>query len=127
VPPLPQPLPPTTSLGATAEEIAFFDRVRKHISNKGQYGEFLKLVNLYTQDLCSAEYLVYRAQSFVGSSPELMSYFKTFMQYDSSEQVIDNQPKNVHGKIQLSNCRGMGPSYRLLPKLVSASQRVELL
>jgi paired amphipathic helix protein Sin3a len=117
VPPLPQPLPPTTSLGASTEEIAFFDRVRKHISNKAQYGEFLKLINLFTQDLCSDKYLIYRAQSFIGSSLELMNYFKVFMQYDGSEEIVDNQPKNLHGKIQLSNCRGMGPSYRLLPKL----------
>jgi paired amphipathic helix protein Sin3a len=117
VPPMPTPLPPTTSLVAEPEELAFFDRVRKHIGNKSQYSEFLKLINLFTQDLAAPPYLVFRAQSFIGNNPELLSYFRTFFRADQYDEVIDNQPKNIHGKIQLSNCRGMGPSYRLLPKL----------
>lgn len=112
-------MPPTTSLSASTDDIAFFDRVRKHISNKGQYGEFLKLVNLFTQDLCTEQYLIFRAQSFIGNSPELMTYFKGFVHFEPSDEIIANQPKHLHGKILLSNCRGMGPSYRLLPKLVS--------
>ncbi|KAF2435797.1 hypothetical protein EJ08DRAFT_645479 [Tothia fuscella] len=116
VPPMPTPLPPTTSLVAEADELAFFDRVRKHIGNKGQYSEFLKLINLYTQDLAASPYLVWRAQSFIGNNAELMTFFKNFLRVDPFDEIIENQPKNVNGKIQLSNCRSLGPSYRLLPK-----------
>jgi paired amphipathic helix protein Sin3a len=52
----------------------------------------------------------------------LMTWLKNFLHYhksDKSDEVVENQPKNVHGKIHLSNCRGLGPSYRMIPKVVS--------
>jgi paired amphipathic helix protein Sin3a len=119
VPPLPQPLPPTVTTGATPEDVGFFDRARKHIGNKSLFGEFLKLCNLYTNDLVSADYFNHKAENFLGGAPELLMWLKNFV---GSGPVLDteitNQEKtaNMNGKIHLSNCRGLGPSYRLLPK-----------
>jgi histone deacetylase complex regulatory component SIN3 len=115
---LPEPLPPTSTSSATSEELAFFDRVKKYISNKQTMNEFLKLCNLFSQDLVGKDVLVHKVSNFIGGNPDLMNWFKQFVGYDGREEVIENQPKAPTGRVALSNCRGLGPSYRLLPKRV---------
>lgn len=115
-PALPEPLPPTITSGATNEEIAFFDRVKKFIGNKQTMNEFLKLCNLFSQDLIDKNVLVHKVASFIGGNPELMNWFKRFVHYDGRDEVIQNKPKAPDARVALSNCRGLGPSYRLLPK-----------
>lgn len=121
-PVLPEPLPPNTTSAATQEELAFFDRVKKHIGDKKRMNEFLKLCNLFSQDMIDREVLVHKASTFIGMSTDLMTWFKDFVGYDGlaqeSLQPIDNRPKPPTGRVSLSNCRGLGPSYRLLPKRV---------
>jgi paired amphipathic helix protein Sin3a len=116
IPELPYPLPPTTNLGTTAEEIAFFDRVKKYVGNKSTFNEFLKLCNLFTQDLIDKTTLVHKADNFIGQNVELMSYFKNLAAYAAADKVIENRPAQSDVKVVLSNCRALGPSYRLLPK-----------
>lgn len=118
---MPEPLPPTNASGATQEEIAFFDRVKKFISNKSTMNEFLKLCNLFSQDLINKNVLVHKVSNFIGGNPDLMNWFRQFVAYDGEEEVIDNVPKAPTGRVALSNCRGLGPSYRLLPKRVRAT------
>lgn len=117
---LPEPLPPTTTSVATSEELAFFDRVKKHIGDKKRMNEFLKLCNLFSQDMIDREVLIHKASAFIGMSTDLMTWFKDFVGYDGPTQdvlqPIDNRPKPPTGRVSLSNCRGLGPSYRLLPK-----------
>lgn len=115
---MPEPLPPTTTSGATSEELAFFDRVKKYIGNKSTMNEFLKLCNLFSQDLIDRNVLVHKVSNFIGGNPDLMNWFKAFVNYDGEDEVIENKPKPPTGKVSLSNCRGLGPSYRLLPKRV---------
>ena len=116
VPDLPQPIPPsTTSVGST-EDVAFFDRVRKHIANRSTFNEFLKLCNLFSQDLIDKNVLVHKASNFIGSNLELMTWFKNFVRYDGRDELIENRPAIGDAKVVLSNCRALGPSYRLLPK-----------
>lgn len=112
----PEPVSPTASSGASSEEIAFFDRVKKYISNKQTMNEFLKLCNLFSQDLIDKNVLVHKVSIFIGGNPDLMSWFRAFVNYDGEEEVVDNMPKAPTGRVALSNCRGLGPSYRLLPK-----------
>jgi len=118
IPALPEPLPPTTSTAATAEELGFFDKAKKFIGNKNTTNEFLKLCNLYSQDLIDRNTLLHRAQTFIGGNPELMSWFRNFIGYQITDEVIGNVPKPPSNRPLLSNCRGLGPSYRLLPKRV---------
>ena len=118
-PALPEPIPPTTGSGATTEEIAFFDRVKKFIGNKQTMNEFLKLCNLFSQDLIDKNVLVNKVSTFIGANPELMTWFKRFVGFDGKDEVIENKPRPSSGRVTLSNCRGYGPSYRLLPKRVS--------
>ncbi|CAK4033378.1 Paired amphipathic helix pst1 [Lecanosticta acicola] len=116
IPSLPTPLEPTTTSAATSEELAFFDKAKKAIGNKGVMNEFLKLCNLFSQDLISREVLVFRARAFIGSNPDLMKWFTDWLGYDERDVVVENKPRVPTGRVMLSNCRGLGPSYRLLPK-----------
>lgn len=113
-PALPEPIPPTNTTSPNQDELAFFDRVKKFIGNKNTMNEFLKLCNLYSQDLIDKQLLIYRASSFIGGNQELFSWFKKFMGDDEEQQK--SRPKTVHSRVSLSNCRSLGPSYRLLPK-----------
>lgn len=119
VPRLPEPLPPTTTSAATHDELVFFDRVKKTISNKNIMNEFLKLCNLFSHDFIDRTTLLYRATNFIGANPDLLKWFQDFVGYEEKDIVIENkarQPMVPGGRVSLSNCRGMGPSYRLLPK-----------
>jgi paired amphipathic helix protein Sin3a len=116
---VPEPLAPTTTSAATSEELAFFDRVKKYIGNKSTMNEFLKLCNLFSQDLIDRNVLVHKVSNFIGGSPDLMNWFKAFVNYEGEDEIIENRPKAPSGRVALSNCRGLGPSYRLLPKRVS--------
>ena len=116
VPSLPTPMPPSKDLGDTIDQIGFFDRVRKFIGDKKTYNEFLKLCNLFTQDLIDKNTLVHKVHGFIGGNADLMNYFKNFVQYDGRDEIIENRPKIPGDKVVLSNCRGLGPSYRMLPK-----------
>ncbi|KAF1949433.1 hypothetical protein CC80DRAFT_271756 [Byssothecium circinans] len=110
----PEPMPPSTTTTPSHEELAFFDRVKKCIGNKGTMNEFLKLCNLFSQDLIDKNLLLYRAQSFIGANQELFAWFKKFLGEDDEQQ--STRPKTVNSRVSLSNCRSLGPSYRLLPK-----------
>lgn len=107
-------MPPTTTPNPSQEDLAFFDRVKKFIGNKNTMNEFLKLCNLFSQDLIDRTLLLYRAQSFIGGNQELYAWFKKFLGED--EELPSSQPKTVNSRVSLSNCRSFGPSYRLLPK-----------
>ena len=118
-PALPEPMPPTSTTGASPEEIAFFDRVKKFIGNKQTMNEFLKLCSLFSQDLIDKNVLVHKVQAFIGQNQEIMNWFKDFVQYEDRDEIIQMKAKSPTGRVSLSNCRGLGPSYRLLPKRVS--------
>jgi len=110
----PEPMPPSTTTTPNQEELAFFDRVKKFLGNKNTMNEFLKLCNLFSQDLIDKNLLLYRAQSFIGGNQELYAWFKKFMGDDDEQQ--STRPKAINSRVSLSNCRSFGPSYRLLPK-----------
>jgi paired amphipathic helix protein Sin3a len=125
---LPGPLPPSSPANATQEELNFFDKVKKYIGNRSTMNEFLKLCNMYSQSLIDTNDLVHKASQFIGGNPELMNFFKTFVNYEGLDEIIENRPRPPSGKVSLSNCRGVGPSYRLLPRRVSLySQLLALL
>ena len=116
-PPMPTPLAPLNAVNASSEDFSFFDRIRKQIGNKSLWSEFLKLLNLYKYDMIDLPFLVFKSQAFIGSNGDLMQQFKDFLKYKDADVRVVNEPQTVNGRIQLSNCRGLGPSYRLLPKL----------
>lgn len=79
---------------------------------------FLKLLNLFSQGLMDKAVLYDKVRNFIGGNRELLEWFKRFIQWDSLADEIQNLPSQPTSKVRLSVCRSLGPSYRLLPKLV---------
>ena len=59
---------------------------------------------------------MHRADQFFGHNHDLMAFFRKFVLYDGRDETIENKPVQSDAKVSLSNCRALGPSYRLLPK-----------
>lgn len=125
-PTVPEPLGPVSTVAANQDDLSFFDRVKKHIANRTTMNEFVKLLNLFVMDLVTKEVLIHKASDFIGSNPDLMNWLKSFVNYAGEDEVVDNVPDPRVGRVSLSNCRGYGPSYRLLPKRVSTTPRAVL-
>jgi paired amphipathic helix protein Sin3a len=66
----------------------FFDRVRRSLDSRDAYNEFLKLVNLFTQDIIDRARLVREARTYLGES-ELMVQFKDILGWDDSKDRVD--------------------------------------
>lgn len=118
VPGVPEPVPPshTPKSSSLLEELSFFDKVKKAIGNKQTYNEFLKILNLFSQDIIDKETLVERVDSFIGENhPDLFNWFKMFVGYEDKPQRIENITFKKH-QLELSLCKAFGPSYRQLPK-----------
>lgn len=132
----PQPL-------ASPDEVAFFDKVKKFIDDKYTYHEFLKLINLWSQDLLDTRALIDRTELFIGQSGDIWQTFKKWVladeagvvpqNIDSSQggfgfgnmigvdaKVVDNIPMLERPKPDLSasKVKSYGPSYRKLPSTV---------
>lgn len=115
-PALPEPLPPAPTASTTQEEIQFFDRVKKQISNRASYTEFLKIMNLFTQDIIDKYTLCDRVQAFIGSNSDLMAFFKGMLGVEEHDEVVEARMRPDTGRVNLAHCRAYGPSYRHLPK-----------
>ncbi|KAG6829244.1 hypothetical protein H0H87_012148 [Tephrocybe sp. NHM501043] len=71
----PQPPPPPIRMPPPNDDSQFFDNVRRILDNRDTYNEFLKIVNLFTQDLIDSTRLVHEARNFLGDS-ELLKQLK---------------------------------------------------
>lgn len=118
---VPEPLGPIPIAVSAQDDFAFFERAKKHIGNRTATTEFLKLLNLFNLDLISKDVLIFKANQFMGGNPELLTHLMSIVRYAGDEDVVENLPAPPVGKVSLSNCRGFGPSYRLLPKRVRRS------
>ena len=116
VPALPTPMSPQRDMSSVQDHLQFFDRVKKFINNRSTFNEFLKLCNLFNQQLIDKNMLANKAHAFIGGNAELMAYFRHWVKPESMDEVIENKPRIPGDKVVLSNCRSYGPSYRLLPK-----------
>jgi paired amphipathic helix protein Sin3a len=122
-PVMPGPMEPSTAATTSVEELVFFDKVKKFLGNRTANNEFLKVCNLYNQDIIDISTLFYKGSVFFAASPELVALWKKLLNYHPKDELIENQPAPPVGKVSLSNCRGYGPSYRLLPSRVSNLKR----
>ena len=101
----------------SAEEAEFFERVKKYIGNKATYRAFLKLLNLFSQQILDQNLLVARVESFIGGNRELFDWFKQLVGYDTKDALFENEPRTKE-KLDLTQCESYGPSYRRVPKEV---------
>lgn len=135
--PPPQPLLPPKPLASSAD-MAFFNRVKIHTNDTATYHEFLKLLNLYTQDIIDLTALVSRAYLFLGNDQNLWKEFREIVGWTEGKAVGDpgHRVEVVDGVRIIENVpaldgpkRGVaddgkgyktyGPSYRQLPQSVS--------
>lgn len=118
VPGIPEPVPSSTfnKTSSLLDEISFFDKVKKAIGNKQTYNDFLKILNLYSQDIIDKDTLIDKVESFIGDlNPDLLNWFKMFVGYEEKTQSIESILFKKH-QLELSLCKAYGPSYRQLPK-----------
>lgn len=115
VPVVPEPTEPIENSLNLMEETNFFERVKKSIGNKQLYNEFLKILNLFSQDLLSVDELVEKVEYYIGSYKELFDWFKVFVGYQDKPKRIENVVHEKH-KLDLDLCEAYGPSYKRLPK-----------
>ncbi|GAA5841758.1 hypothetical protein JCM3766R1_005173 [Sporobolomyces carnicolor] len=105
------------------EEFGFFDRVKKFLDDRAAYTEFLKLLNLFTQEIIDLRTLLQKSLLFIGSSEELFIQFKALVGWDPAKDgrvegedwIIDNEPVLDRPPVLLHLMKSYGPSYRRLP------------
>ncbi|ODO11875.1 hypothetical protein I350_00659 [Cryptococcus amylolentus CBS 6273] len=137
----PATLTPQQQTLASPDEVAFFDKVKKFIDDKVVYHEFLKLINLFVQDMIDTKTLLDRAQLFIGDAPEVWATFQRVVGVDSEGRippnpattqggygfggmigidnlVVENTPmlERVKPDMNLPGANQVGPSYRQLPR-----------
>ncbi|KAJ3316306.1 Transcriptional regulatory protein sin3 [Gonapodya sp. JEL0774] len=93
-------------------EVEFFEKVRKTMP-KATYNDFLKLLNMFSQEIIDVATLVDRARPFLARTPELFEFLKRLVKYEE-EEAIYNIPA-ARPEVDLRACRRSGRSYRLLP------------
>ncbi|KIJ29114.1 hypothetical protein M422DRAFT_54338 [Sphaerobolus stellatus SS14] len=113
------PVPPPVIEPQMLDDNTFFERVRDFLNNRETYDEFLKLVNLFTQDVIDLRALVYQASSFLGES-ELMAQLKEIVGWEEKERrdmenEAANAPKPLLKPSKADLTIRYGPSYRKLP------------
>ncbi|KAM9930130.1 hypothetical protein OXX59_000735 [Metschnikowia pulcherrima] len=116
---VPEPVPPSaiSKASSLSEELSFFDKVKKAIGNKQTYNEFLKMLNLFSQDIIDKATLVERVEAFLGDNNyDLINWFKQFVGFEEPTQHMEDITFKKH-QIELSLCKSYGPSYRQLPKV----------
>ncbi|GAA5824019.1 hypothetical protein JCM3770_004993, partial [Rhodotorula araucariae] len=105
------------------EEFGFFDRVKKHLDDRDAYTEFLKLLNLFTQEIIDVQTLLSKSLLFIGGDDNLVQQFKDLVGWDlvkdgrvrGEDWVIDNEPVLERPRVELHLLKSFGPSYRKLP------------
>lgn len=64
----------------------FFDKVKRALSDRETYNEFLKVVNLFTQDIIDTGRLIKEARTYLGET-ELMAQFKDILGWDERREL----------------------------------------
>jgi paired amphipathic helix protein Sin3a len=93
----------------STSEAVFFDSVKQYIGNQQTYFQFLRVLNLFTQQQIDANGLVDQCESYLGGNAALYNQLKLLVGYDEKDRVIENIPDKT-------DC---GPSYRSVPISVS--------
>ncbi|KAF9445685.1 hypothetical protein P691DRAFT_805298 [Macrolepiota fuliginosa MF-IS2] len=76
-----QLLPPAPRPPLPVDETHFFERVKRTLDNRDTYNEFLKVVNLFTQDYIDTARLVTECKHFLGDT-DLYRQFKEILGWD---------------------------------------------
>lgn len=101
--------------------------MKKYLDDRTTWTEFLKLLNLFTQEIIDVATLLEKSLGFIGGNDELVGAFKELVGWDTvvdgrvegEDWVIDNEPVLERPKVELHSMKSFGPSYRKLPDSVS--------
>ncbi|KAH8101975.1 hypothetical protein BXZ70DRAFT_932719 [Cristinia sonorae] len=111
--------PPPISM-ARYDDSQFFENVKRALGNRETYNEFLKLVNLFTQDIINTSRLVKESRTFLGDG-ELLAQFKEILGFDerrerfAQTEDIWTRPTGVLERPSRNQLQEMYGSYRSLP------------
>ncbi|TFK77475.1 hypothetical protein BDN72DRAFT_753546 [Pluteus cervinus] len=106
--------------GTSADKLLFFDRAKRSLEGREVYGEFLKLLTLFSKEIVDTRTLVDRAKAFLGEG-ELLAEFKDLIAWDDRQDNVENGPPGSirtgppEALLALPVDDGEGPSYRRLP------------
>jgi paired amphipathic helix protein Sin3a len=73
---------------STPDDQAFFERVKAALDNRITYDEFLKLLNLFSQDIIDMKTLVEKSQLFLGEGTELSMLFQRMIGWEERERLV---------------------------------------
>lgn len=110
---------------STPEDQVFFEKVKKTLDNRETYDEFLKLLNLFTQDIIDMRTLIDKSATFLGEGSELHLQLRRLLGWTERERLV-REPDDTntipvanhaiyvpHEKDDLHH--KCGPSYRRIP------------
>lgn len=105
----------------SAEELDFFENVKRFFNNTSVYAEFLRCINLFNQDLIGMKELLQMVGNYLGKAPELFQWFKQYVgcrdEVDLGGGIAkDSSDASELPLLDVNRCKKYG-SYRLLPKL----------
>ncbi|KAG6837451.1 hypothetical protein H0H93_008994 [Arthromyces matolae] len=84
--------PPPTRMPPPNDDSQFFDNVRRTLDNRETYNEFLKVVNLFTQDFIDSTRLVQEARNFL-SDGELLNQLKRILGWNERKDRETFEPE----------------------------------
>ncbi|KAG5641578.1 hypothetical protein DXG03_004691 [Asterophora parasitica] len=90
----PVQMPPPPRVPHPQDTSQFFDNVRRVLDNRETYNEFLKVVNLFTQDFIDTSRLVKEARNYLGDG-ELLKQFKGILGWDERKERESNE-RDIH-------------------------------
>ncbi|KAI0088979.1 hypothetical protein BDY19DRAFT_947034 [Irpex rosettiformis] len=102
------------------EDLQFFDRVKRVLDNRETYNEFLKVVNLFTQDIIDTARLIRESHTFLGDGV-LMAQFKDILGWDerreryAGAEDVWTRPTGVLDRPSRNQLNMRYGSYRKLP------------
>lgn len=105
------------------DDSQFFDRVKRALENRETYNEFLKLVNLFVQDIIDTARLVREARNWLGDG-ELMAQFREILGWDdrreryAGSEDVWTRPTGVLDRPSRNQLILRHGSYRKLPASV---------
>ena len=78
-------IPPPSRVIPANDDSQFFDNVRRMLDNRETYNEFLKIVNLFTQDFIDTARLIKESRNFLGDG-DLMKQFKNILGWNERKE-----------------------------------------
>ncbi|KAH9814418.1 hypothetical protein DFH28DRAFT_1082996 [Melampsora americana] len=77
------------------EELLFFYHVKTYLGDQTTYVEFLKIINLFTQDLIDLNTLVCKIKPFLVNCPELFTSFTDIVGWREDQSIAPVKRKGV--------------------------------